>query len=135
MKIFAKNFWELAILKNAVFLSRPFFCFISMKTSQSFLGSKDGSKFWFWHWFPAVFYPGQTLCTQVYIKIKTCWFNICWPRRHRHRIRYLWKCPTYWITRTLYSTPRCCFNLNLHFLALISKLQVLCLQMIVTNVK
>ena len=49
----------MAILKNALFLSRPFwnfflkflyqkkfFCFIPMKTSQSLLVSKDGSKFW-----------------------------------------------------------------------------------------
>ena len=47
-----KKFWELAILKNVVFLSRPFwifffkifFCFIPMKTCQSLLVSKDGSK-------------------------------------------------------------------------------------------
>ena len=54
---FAKIFWELAILKNVVFLSRPFwilffkkkkifFCFFLIKTSQSLLVSKDGSKFW-----------------------------------------------------------------------------------------
>ena len=27
------------------------FCFIPMKSSQSFLASKDGSKFWWLHWF------------------------------------------------------------------------------------
>jgi hypothetical protein len=43
-----KKVWELAILKNSVFLSRPFFffCFIPMKICQSFLGIKNGSKFW-----------------------------------------------------------------------------------------
>ena len=51
---FAKIFWELAILKNIVFLSRPFwifffkwkfiFCFFPIKTIQSLLVSKDGSK-------------------------------------------------------------------------------------------
>ena len=53
---FAKFFWELAILKNIVFLSRPFwilffkkkifFCFFPIKTCQSLLVSKDRSKFW-----------------------------------------------------------------------------------------
>ena len=53
---FAKIFWELAILKNVVFLSRPFWilffkkkkkiCFFPIKTCQSLLVSKDGSKFW-----------------------------------------------------------------------------------------
>ena len=48
-KIFENKYWELAVLKISVFLSRPFwnfFCFIPMKTSQSLLVSKDGSKFW-----------------------------------------------------------------------------------------
>ena len=46
----------MAILKNVVFLSRPFwisffekknfFCFFLMKISQRLLVSKDGSKFW-----------------------------------------------------------------------------------------
>ena len=50
-EIFTKKFWDLAILKNVVFLSRPFWFFffyiyIPMSTSQSLLVSKDGSKFW-----------------------------------------------------------------------------------------
>ena len=32
-----KKYWELAELKNEFFLSRPFFCFISMKTSSPFI--------------------------------------------------------------------------------------------------
>ena len=44
-----------------------FFCFISMKTSQSLLVSKDGSKFWWLPWFPVVFYPGQTFLSRVYM--------------------------------------------------------------------
>ena len=35
------------------FKKNKFFCFIPMKTSQSLLVSKDGSKFWWLPWFPA----------------------------------------------------------------------------------
>ena len=75
-KIFAKFFWELAILEISVFLSRPFwkkkstqffFCFIPMKISQSFLGSKDGSKFWWLPWFPAKNHPPQFFLSRMYI--------------------------------------------------------------------
>ena len=62
-EIFAKKFWELAILKNELFLSRPFwiffpkkkffFCFIPMKISPNLYGKMDGSKFWCFHWFSA----------------------------------------------------------------------------------
>ena len=61
-EIFAKKFWELAILKNELFLSRPFwifffekkifFCFIPMKISPNLYGRMDGSKFWCFPWFP-----------------------------------------------------------------------------------
>ena len=59
-EIFAKNFWELAILKNELFLSRQFFskkiffffCFIPMKISPNLYGRMDGSKFWCFPWFP-----------------------------------------------------------------------------------
>ena len=61
-EIFAKIFWELAILKNELFLSRPFWiffskkkkknCFISMKISPNLYGRMDGSKFWCFPWFP-----------------------------------------------------------------------------------
>ena len=61
-EIFTKNFWELAILKNELFLSRPFwiflskkkifFCFIPMKISPNLYGRMDGSKFWCFPWFP-----------------------------------------------------------------------------------
>ena len=43
-----------------------FFCFIPMNFSQSILGSKDGSKFWCLHWFPAKNHPGQTFLSWVY---------------------------------------------------------------------
>ena len=54
-KIFMTKYWELMILKwkTIFFLSRPFwffyfskkiFCFIPLKTSQSLLVSRDGSK-------------------------------------------------------------------------------------------
>ena len=59
-EIFAKKFWELAILKNELFLSRPFwiffskffffFCFIPMKISPNLYGRMDGSKFWCFPW-------------------------------------------------------------------------------------
>ena len=48
-----------------------------MKISQSFLVSKDGSKFWWFPWFPAVFYPGQTLCSRVYV-CANCFLNVVW---------------------------------------------------------
>ena len=54
-EIFAKIFWELAILKNELFLSRPFwifFCFIPMKISPNLYGRMDGLKFWCFPWFP-----------------------------------------------------------------------------------
>ena len=38
-----------------------------MLKGQSFFTSKFGSKFWWLPWFPAVFYPGQTFCTRVYL--------------------------------------------------------------------
>ena len=60
-EIFAKKFWELAILKNELFLSRPFWiffskkkkkiCFIPMKISLNLYGRMDGSKFWRFPWF------------------------------------------------------------------------------------
>ena len=61
-KIFTKKYWELAILKNVVFLSQPnwifffkkifFFCFIPIKISPNLYGRMDGSKFWCFPWFP-----------------------------------------------------------------------------------
>ena len=61
-EIFAKKFWELAILKNELFLSRPFWiffskkkkkkCFIPMKISPNLYGRMDGSKFLCFPWFP-----------------------------------------------------------------------------------
>ena len=77
-KIFAKKFWELAILKNELFLSRPFwiffskkkifFCFIPMKISPNLYGRMDGSKFWCFPWFP----ENSLLCVilryTVYVK-------------------------------------------------------------------
>ena len=48
-EIFVKKFWELAILKNVVFLSRAFWIFFFWITSQSLLVSKDGSKLWSRH--------------------------------------------------------------------------------------
>ena len=73
---FAKRYWELTVLKNVVFLSWPFWIFFSifffsllnpMKSSQRFLGSKDGSKFWWLPWFPAHEVLGQHLCTGLYL--------------------------------------------------------------------
>ena len=56
-----KRYWELMVLKNVVFLSRPFW------SSQRFLGSKDGTKFWWLSWFPAHEVLGQHLCTGLYV--------------------------------------------------------------------
>ena len=47
---FQKEIRELAILKNGDF---GIFCFISMKISQSYLGIKDGSIFWWLPWLTA----------------------------------------------------------------------------------
>ena len=62
-EIFTKKSWELAILKNALFLSWPFwifffqkkkifFCFIPIKISPNLHGRMDELKFWCFHWFP-----------------------------------------------------------------------------------
>ena len=83
---FSQKYWELAILKNSVFLSRPicfffqiFFCFIPMKTSQSLMVSRDGSKFWssfqnqFFCWKVTVHMDWQ--CPRAFTIYKTR----CWP--------------------------------------------------------
>ena len=44
-----------------LFFKFLFFCFTLMKSSQSFLGSKDGSKFCWLTWFPAHLVLGQHL--------------------------------------------------------------------------
>ena len=41
-----------------------------MKSSQRFLGSKDGSKFWWLPWFPVNEVLGQHLCTGLYVVLK-----------------------------------------------------------------
>ena len=43
-----------------------FFCFIFMKTSQSLLVSKDGSKFWWLLWFPVKNHSPQIFQPAVY---------------------------------------------------------------------
>ena len=82
-----KKYWELTILKNELFLSRPFWIFffrkkkkisfIPMKTSQSLMVSKDGSKCLWLPWFSAVFYPGQTFLSRVYTDL----FLSSWRKR------------------------------------------------------
>ena len=60
LTIFEKKCWELVILKISVFLSRPFwfvfpkkkYSFIPMKISSNLYGRMDGSKFWWFPWFP-----------------------------------------------------------------------------------
>ena len=76
-EIFAKKFWELAILKNGhfwktaildfFFKKKYFLCFIPMKISQSLLVSKDGSKFWSIQTFFCV----KTMFNDTYNKIAT----------------------------------------------------------------
>ena len=63
-EIFAKNYWELAFLKNILFLNRPFwffffnsffsffFCFNPMKISPNLHGRMDELKLGCFHWFP-----------------------------------------------------------------------------------
>ena len=58
------HFFELAIWD---FFFKKKNCFIPMKISQSFLGSKDGSKFWWLPWFPAKNHPPQTFLACVYM--------------------------------------------------------------------
>ena len=82
-EIFAKIFWELAILKISLFLGRPFqifffkffffFYFILMKISPNLYGRMDGSKFWCSPWFP----ENSLLCVilryTVYVIRKGIW--------------------------------------------------------------
>jgi hypothetical protein len=54
------RFWKTAILKNRPFWifflqKKNFFCFILMKISPISYGRLDGSKFWRFPWFPAIF--------------------------------------------------------------------------------
>ena len=80
-EIFTKKFWELAILKNALFLSRPFwifFCFFPMKISQSLLVSKDGSKFWssqMWQHFLTHTKHSWGECTNIPKKLEGTFLN------------------------------------------------------------
>ena len=89
-EIFAKKFWELAILKNELFLSRPFwiffskkkkkfFCFIPLKISPNLYGRMDGSKFWCFPWFP----ENSLLCVilryTVYLKSLKLIFSLDLP--------------------------------------------------------
>ena len=55
-----RRFWKMAILKIGhfdFFSSKKifFFCFILMKISPNLYGRLDGSKFWRFPWFPAIF--------------------------------------------------------------------------------
>ena len=69
---FGNKYWELTNLKIIVFLRGPFWTFFKkkmlnpMKSSQRFLGSKDGSKFWWLLGFPAHEVLGQYLYTGLY---------------------------------------------------------------------
>ena len=103
-EIFAKKFWELAILKNELFLSRPFwifFCFIPMKISPNLYGRMDGSKFWCFPWFPensllcvilryTVYFPYQCVAGRdhrYYIK------GVIHKLRWQDEVgRWYWKC-------------------------------------------
>ena len=49
---------KLSFFESAILI---FFCFIPMKISQIFLGSKDGPKFWWLFWFPC-----SKICNTVY---------------------------------------------------------------------
>ena len=56
-------YWELVVLKNSIFLSRPFWfsLFIPMKIIHKLCGRMDGTPFlWLW-WFTAKNNPPQTL--------------------------------------------------------------------------
>ena len=57
-------FW---VLPFWFFFQFFFYCFIPMKISQRFLGSKDGSKFWWLPWFPAQNNTCAKICNTVYI--------------------------------------------------------------------
>ena len=73
-----KKYWELAELENEVFWvchfdfffffkKEFFFCFLPMKIGQSFLGIKDGSKFWWLPWSkitPSKHFSRQCRCSK-----------------------------------------------------------------------
>ena len=48
------------------FIKKFFFCLIPMKTRQSLLVSKDGSKFWWLPWFPAQNHQDKIFLSWVY---------------------------------------------------------------------
>jgi hypothetical protein len=47
-EIFAKKFWELAILKNELFLRRPFLIFFSKKKKKNLLHSHENQPKFIW---------------------------------------------------------------------------------------
>ena len=74
--VFGVNFWEIVTIMNTFFESailRFFFWFILMKISQSFLSSKDGSKFLWLLWFPAVFQPRANISVPSVWSLATSW--------------------------------------------------------------
>ena len=73
-EIFTKRYLKFGELKNSLFFWVGHFeilfatkkmCFIPMKISQNFLGSKDGSKFWWLSWFPAQNNTCINICNKV----------------------------------------------------------------------
>ena len=77
------NFWELAILKNSVFSSWPywiffqrkrwFFCYFPVKISPNLYGRMNGLKFWCFLWFP----ENSLLCVKLRYTVYMC-DNVSW---------------------------------------------------------
>ena len=66
-KIFTKKHWELVVFKNSILSQSTWnFLFALIKISQSFLSSKDGSKFWWLPLFPAQSNTYVIVCNTVY---------------------------------------------------------------------
>ena len=64
-----KKYWELAILKNSVFLSQPFRFFFASFPWKSVLDIKNGSKFGWLPWFPAKITPPKHFSPQCILYI------------------------------------------------------------------
>ena len=90
-------FFKSAILNSIFFQKNFFFCLIPMKTRQSLLVSKDGSKFWWLPWFAAHEVLDQHLCTALYIsQILLDFHNL---------FAYKWRDMTYFWSELSYSKP------------------------------
>ena len=93
-----------------IFSHKFFFCFIPIKISRIFLGSKDGSKFWWLPWFPAISLLCVILRYTVYVFFeRSLKFFLAHPVKRRQKV-----CITYLQYKLPFShfLQHCCKSKN-----------------------